>query len=191
MYYISTSNYSVTHISLANYSLSNKMSSTKQDPVHGSEADGNGVTLRGHAWREIVEVSMALTQQLDRELRRRAGMDIQTYDVLLHLTEADAQQRMSDLATAVVLSKSGFTALADRIEREGLIQRQPDPADRRVTRVRLTPEGVARFRAASNHHREIVHEIFFSAVTEEEAGVIVAALRRVRAGFAERGFGPA
>jgi len=162
-----------------------------QDPAaSGGGASDSGLTIKGHAWREIIEASTELTQRLDRELRRRAGMDIQTYDVLLHLSEAEDHQRMSDLAAAVILSKSGFTALADRIEREGLIPRRPDPDDRRVTRVRLTPVGAARCRAAPTHHRDVVHEIFFSGVTGEEANAIVTALRRVRAGLTDRASEP-
>jgi DNA-binding MarR family transcriptional regulator len=129
-------------------------------------------------------VTSALIQRLDRELQERVGMDIQTYDVLLHLSEAAHPQRMSDLAAVVVLSKSGLTSLVDRIEARGLLERRPDPSDRRATRLELTTEGKRRFKEATRHHRDVVHAIFFSAVRDDEAAAIVTALTRVRAGLA-------
>ncbi|MDO0934891.1 MarR family transcriptional regulator [Streptomyces sp. DG2A-72] len=39
---------------------------------------------------------------------------------------------MTDLAEAVPFSSGGFTRLADRMAKEGLIRRGPDPADRRA-----------------------------------------------------------
>lgn len=149
----------------------------------GGAGRAGGPTAKGRAWRNLLEVTAELIRRLDRELRARAGMDIQTYDVLLHLSEAPGGQRMTDLATVVVLSKSGLTALVDRLQGEGLIQRHPDPDDRRVTRVDVTAKGAARFREASRHHREVVHESFFSAVTVEEANAIAAVLTRVGAGL--------
>lgn len=87
---------------------------------------------------------------------------------------------MTDLADRVVLSKSGFTALVDRMEAEGLVARRPDPDDRRATRIVLTPLGEERFAEASRHHRGVVRRIFTSIVDETEAAVIVDVIHRVR-----------
>ncbi|MFA1547834.1 MarR family winged helix-turn-helix transcriptional regulator [Actinomadura chokoriensis] len=53
-----------------------------------------------------------------------------------------AQPRgMSELGAMLGLAKSSLTGLVDRTERNGLVQREPDPQDMRAVRVALTAEG--------------------------------------------------
>ena len=47
----------------------------------------------------------------------------------------------SALARRAGLGPSAMTGLIDRMERDGLVARRPDPADRRAHRIRLTAEG--------------------------------------------------
>lgn len=150
-----------------------------------SSSGTRGPTPQGRAWRALLEVHRDLVRYLDEEFREGTGVDLQYYDVMLHVSEGDEGRRMTDLAEAVVLSKSGLTSLVDRMERDGLIARTPDPSDRRATRIVLTPEGERRFGEVSAHHREVVKRIFTSRVTEEEAEVVVDVLRRLQAAIAE------
>lgn len=46
----------------------------------------------------------------------------------------------------LMLSKAPITGVVDRLERAGLVKRQPDAHDRRVSRVVATPEGVQTWR---------------------------------------------
>ena len=48
---------------------------------------------------------------------------------------------MGELGAMLGLAKSSLTGLVDRIERIGLVQREPDPQDTRAVRVALTPQG--------------------------------------------------
>lgn len=48
---------------------------------------------------------------------------------------------MGDLARRVAVTEKATTGLVDRLERDGLVQRHRDPADRRVVRVKLTARG--------------------------------------------------
>lgn len=50
---------------------------------------------------------------------------------------------MGELSTTLGLAKSSLTGLVDRTERNGLVRREPDPADTRAVRVALTPRGSA------------------------------------------------
>jgi len=53
-----------------------------------------------------------------------------------------AQPRgMSELGSILGLAKSSLTGLVDRTERNGLVRREPDPADLRAVRVALTARG--------------------------------------------------
>jgi DNA-binding MarR family transcriptional regulator len=48
---------------------------------------------------------------------------------------------LSELAAAEQVRPPTITRLVQELEREGLVQRLPDPADRRIARVRATPRG--------------------------------------------------
>jgi DNA-binding MarR family transcriptional regulator len=48
---------------------------------------------------------------------------------------------MGELGATLGLAKSSLTGLVDRTERNGLVQREPDPQDMRAVRVVLTPHG--------------------------------------------------
>jgi DNA-binding MarR family transcriptional regulator len=47
--------------------------------------------------------------------------------------------RMGELARRARLSKQTLTTMVRLMERDGLVSREPDPDDRRASRVRLTP----------------------------------------------------
>lgn len=50
-------------------------------------------------------------------------------------------QKPRDLAEQVCLDASSLTGLLDRTEKAGLIERRPDPEDRRALRIHLTESG--------------------------------------------------
>jgi DNA-binding MarR family transcriptional regulator len=122
----------------------------------------------------------AITPLLDDELRDRADVDLQTYDTLLHTYEAgESGIRMTDLAEKVVVSKSGLTALVDRLEERSLLQRIPDPEDRRATRITLTDRGLETFRKAAKVHVAGIQKHFTNRLTDAEATVIAEVLERI------------
>jgi DNA-binding MarR family transcriptional regulator len=48
---------------------------------------------------------------------------------------------MGELARRVAITEKTITGIVDRLERDRLVQRKRDPADRRVVHVRLAPAG--------------------------------------------------
>ena len=59
----------------------------------------------------------------------------------LRVLDPDRPRPMRELADELFCDASNITALADRLEGKGLAERQPDPGDRRVKALALTPEG--------------------------------------------------
>ncbi|MFD5837904.1 MarR family winged helix-turn-helix transcriptional regulator [Streptomyces collinus] len=59
---------------------------------------------------------------------------------------------MTDLAEAVSFGSGGFTRLADRTAKEGLIRRDPDPGDRRAALAVLTDKGAEALDRAMTQH---------------------------------------
>lgn len=82
----------------------------------------------------------------DRELSRGLeghGLQPGWFDVLAALRRAGRPYALNptDLMAATMLSSGGITKRLDRLSAAGLIERRPDPADRRGTLVRLTRKG--------------------------------------------------
>lgn len=151
--------------------------------MQNTETERAAPSLRGRAWRLLLEVHRDLVDHMSRDLQDNFDLDLLYYDVLLHVSEGGDGRRMSELAEAVVLSKSGLTSVIDRMEGEGLVERRPDPQDRRAIRIVLTCLGRDRFEVAAAHHKLTVRSIFTSLITDQEASVFLDVLTRVRQGL--------
>lgn len=90
-------------------------------------------------WNERLEAAFA--EQGYPEVRASFG------SVLIPLFEED-NLRMGEIARRARLSKQTMTTLVRLCEREGLVERQQDPADARAVVVSLAPKG-QRFRAVA------------------------------------------
>lgn len=104
------------------------------------------------AWRALLRAHVHVTSALDAELRRDHGLPLEWYDVLLQLHDHGGRLRMHELADALLVSRSNCTRLVDRMEREGLVDREVDPDDARGRLAALTAEGRRRFRRAAPGH---------------------------------------
>lgn len=80
---------------------------------------------------------------LEREFRRH-GLTRAGFDVLAALRRAGAPYRLPQKAVMGALMRtSGTTSFRiDRLERQGLVRREPDPEDRRAVFVALTAAGL-------------------------------------------------
>ena len=132
------------------------------------------------AWRAFLTAHARVTALLEADLVRERGLPLSWYDVLLQLREANGQHlRMTELAEAVLLSKSGLTRLVDRMCIEGLVERSPDAEDRRGRWVQLTTKGRTRLREAAPVHLRGITEYFTGHLTADEAGALAATLERI------------
>jgi DNA-binding MarR family transcriptional regulator len=104
-------------------------------------------------WRSFLRAHAQLIRTLEAELGAAREIPLASYDVLVQLAEAPAHRlRMTELADRVLLSRSGLTRLIDRLERDGLVRREPVPNDARGMYAVLTPAGTDRLRSATRVH---------------------------------------
>lgn len=131
------------------------------------------------AWRSFLRAHSELIRTLDRELESQQGIPITFFDVLAQLTGAGGRLRMSELADAVLLSRSGVTRLVDRMERDGLVKREHCPTDRRAMYTTITPAGKRALAKARPVHLRGVAEHFARHLSDGEAKTLAAALGRM------------
>ncbi len=82
--------------------------------------------------------AVASGEPLQRELARRYGLSLADLHALRALREL-GEVPISRLGAELGIRPSNATNLVDRLEGAGLVERGADPADRRVTVLRLTP----------------------------------------------------
>jgi DNA-binding MarR family transcriptional regulator len=121
------------------------------------------------AWRSFLRTYTHIVRQLEHDLQTHHKIAIASYDVLVQLAEApDHRLRMSELADAVLLSRSGLTRLVDRLQREGLVERHPDPGDARGLFTVMTDKGRAALRDAAVVHLAGISELVVAKLTDAE-----------------------
>jgi DNA-binding MarR family transcriptional regulator len=135
------------------------------------------------AWRGFLRAHAQLTKALDAELIRAHDLPLTSYEVLLFLNDApEGRLRMSELADGVLLSRSGLTRLVDRMERDGLLRREPCEEDARGFFAVITDSGRELFRRARSTHLDGVRERFLSHFSREELGTLAELWERVAPG---------
>ena len=142
--------------------------------MHGSSAPGS--TRPGRlderelrAWRGFLHAHATLLRRLDAELEAAHGLPVSSYEVLMNVADAEGERmRMHDIASRVLLSRSGLTRLVDRLEKLGYVRRESCHDDARGAFAVLTPEGRVAIDAARATHLAGVRELFLRHFTETE-----------------------
>jgi len=132
------------------------------------------------AWRLLLTSHAHLVGKIDAALSEVNQIPLNWYDVLIELYEAPARKlRMSDLAERVLLTRSGLTRLVDRLEKQGYLQREIDPEDRRGFYAVITSEGIEVMRQAWPIYEDGIYQNFAIHLTDEEAALLANVFSRI------------
>ncbi|MBC7228188.1 MAG: MarR family transcriptional regulator [Thermoflexales bacterium] len=117
----------------------------------------------------LLRLMGALRARFARDLARY-GLTFPQYLTLCSLGRAEGQAlRMGDLATATHQSAASMTGIVDRLLEGGLVERRPDPADRRSVLVALTPKGTQVLEQVRADRRHAVEDLLRSLSSQERA----------------------
>jgi DNA-binding MarR family transcriptional regulator len=108
----------------------------RQAPV-GSE--GQEFVITESLGYLVNRAARSMAHQLAQELRP-AGIGIGQWAVLLFLWARDGMSQ-AELSRVVAIEPPTMVRTIDRMARDGLVTRVPDPDDRRLTRIYLTERG--------------------------------------------------
>ncbi|WP_426563516.1 MarR family winged helix-turn-helix transcriptional regulator [Angustibacter sp. McL0619] len=133
------------------------------------------------AWRSYVRASRLLDEELRRGLERH-GLSHPEYEILVRLSESPGRAlRMSEVAGAVVSSRSRLTHTVARLERDGLVARRASTCDRRGVECALTDKGFAVLEQAAHTHVEQVRAHLLDPMTREQFLALGRAMSQVAA----------
>lgn len=125
-------------------------------------------------WRGFVNASSGVIQRIDAALKADADLDLDDYEVLVHLSEAeDHRVRMSELSSRLLHSRSRLSQRIDRLVARGWVRREKCPEDGRGMFAVLTDDGFATIDAASHDHVRAVREYLLDLVEPKDLDVAV------------------
>ena len=113
--------------------------------------------------------------RLERRLRQRSagGVTASQYAALVTISKR-GELTLGELASAEGVAPPSMTRIAAHLEQAGLVQRRPDPLDRRVALVALSPEGAKMLREALTR-RELYLREGLEALAPEDVAVLARA----------------
>ena len=120
-----------------------------------------------------------LVRRLADKRARTYGMTRAQWAVLARL-EREPGVTQSRLAVLTDVEPITIGRLVDRLEANGLIERQPDPHDRRIWRLHLTPKSAGILKHIAAFRREL-HEDMAEGLDAQSLSTLVSSLQRMRA----------
>ncbi|WP_395296138.1 MarR family winged helix-turn-helix transcriptional regulator [Kitasatospora hibisci] len=171
-------------------------SSSPDSPAHGTHGThGTPVDAPATPQDTAAELADAMTRAIKR-IRRRTSERLEPYGItpgqgralrtLAHVPGCelpDRAMRLSDLADRLHIAPRSATTVVDALEEAGMVERTPDPADRRAVRIVLTDAGHAAVERIGQVRHEVALE-YFGPVSPAEQDLLLRALRSAEAAYA-------
>jgi len=114
-------------------------------------------------YRRLLQFRTGLRRFLhwSEEQAEKAGLTPAQHQLLLAVRGHDGAQgpTIGDVAGYLMLRHHSVVGLVDRAEKGGLVERQEDPGDRRVVRLRLTAQGLSTLQKLSGLHLEEIQRL--------------------------------
>jgi DNA-binding MarR family transcriptional regulator len=120
--------------------------------------DDHHVSLR--LWLRLLSCTNQVEGRVRQNLQSSFDTTLPRFDLMAQLERAPQGLKMSELSQRMMVTGGNVTGITDGLEKEGLVVREVDAADRRVYRVKLTAEGERQFRRMAAEHEKWVVDLF-------------------------------
>ncbi|MGA2819522.1 MAG: MarR family transcriptional regulator [Anaerolineales bacterium] len=147
----------------------------------------NKIPARTQAGRTVIRAvggaGHLVAAELDAALGLH-GLSIAKLSVLRHLAQAKEPLALGQLAERLACVRSNITQLVDRLEADGLVQRTPDPHDRRSLRASITQAGRRRYKLGTRAEAEAEAKLVRGLTPNEQSQLarLLAKLKRGEGG---------
>ncbi|MYR07462.1 MarR family transcriptional regulator [Gordonia sp. SID5947] len=131
-------------------------------------------------WLTVLVGSMLLINHLDERLSAEHGISHAEYRTMVSIAR-QGPHRMSELAQAGIVSRSGISRLVGRLVASGYVEQFAEGSDGRSRLVRLTDAGRDLVAAASADHAARIRRHFFDLIDQEEARALESVFGKVDA----------
>ena len=144
--------------------------------VHGTRK-GQKTQLR--LWLRMLSITKLVSQEIRRRLRAEFDATLPQFDLLAQLYREPEGLRLGEISRRTMVTNGNITGLADRLEADGLIQREALHGDRRVTVAKLTRKGRETFAVMAKTHEGWLRELMADVDddTLDEALILLAQVK--------------
>ena len=133
-------------------------------------------------WLRLLTCTNLIEGSVRRGLRSDFASTLPRFDLLAQLERHPQGLKMSELSQRLMVTGGNVTALADQLEAEGWITREPVADDRRATRLLLSPNGRERFaEMAAGHERWVIG--LFEVLSRDEQQQLLQLLGKLKPGL--------
>lgn len=124
---------------------------------------------QSEVWAKYRRLRRELQRAQDQQLQRDSGLSAADYALLAPLSESvGGVLRARELGAEVDWERSRLSHQISRMEKRGLVTREPCADDARGSMVRLTGKGREAIEAAAPTHVDTVRRLFFDPLTSDE-----------------------
>jgi MarR family transcriptional regulator, multiple antibiotic resistance protein MarR len=137
---------------------------------------------------DLVRVETRLYNAVAERLKAEAGIGAGHFELLRYVRD-HPDARVADLASAFAIGVGTTSKIVDRLEKQGWLQRRPNPANRRSSLLALTPAGKSVVSRAEPAWRAAIQEILGGAVPPDELTALARTLDALRSDLERRHLG--
>lgn len=130
----------------------------------------------------LLAAHIAVSAAIRKLAVAQTGWDPTSLDLLVRIQlSPDGALRAVELCRQLQLSPSHVSRMIDRVESEGLVERRPDPDDRRASLVVISEAGRAVVDDFAPRLHRVLKTVFSETLTEDETDILVQQLARIAA----------
>src|SRR5881397_3416596 len=107
-------------------------------------------------WLRLLTCTQLIEKQVRGRLREQFATTLPRFDLMAQLERHREGLKMNELSRLLMVTGGNVTAIVDQLEKEGLVERLDEPADRRAFRIRLTKAGERSFGEMGREHEELL-----------------------------------
>lgn len=123
----------------------------------------------------LIRYETNLWNHVDNRLKAVGAPSLAVLSALRVLKRFAPSSRVQELRHELRITVGAASKLADRLEKEGLVQRQPHPSDRRSSLVALTPAGEQALALGA----QVLQEALDEHLAGEDVSAFVGVVRRL------------
>lgn len=136
-------------------------------------------------WLRLLSCTRLIENQIRGQLRDCFDTTLPRFDVMAQLYRYPDGLRMGAISQKLMVTNGNITGIIEGLVQEGLVERSPDPADRRAFQVRLTAAGTTTFEEMAALHRGWITDLTDS-LSDDEQQYLHALLTKLRDSLQEK-----
>ena len=130
-------------------------------------------------WLRLLTCTQLIERRVRSRLRERFATTLPRFDLMAQLERHPGGLKMSELSRLLMVTGGNVTAIVDQLEKEGLVERVDEPADRRAFRIQLTRAGQKSFAEMARAHEAWVVELL-AGMSRREQDELLRLLAKVK-----------